>query len=266
MAMRDVRGRATCLACIAAALALVAGSEPSTIERAEAAYQQAKAAGDPDAAVPHLQEAARLGHRVAQAAMGMAYAQGHGGIEPDAEQARHWFRAAASQGDEEAAYNLVALCEARPRCVDGDGQAAELKDVLSWLRVAAAGGLSEAGFQAGNMLLGSGDAPAARSAFAAEAGRGHAAATFNLAHLYATGAEGVAQDLAAAIRWFGRAREAARTQGNRKVEADAAAAASQASGLHVTALPPPYRRPVAAMPPPCAMTSPCHDRRAATHR
>eukprot|EP00966_Prymnesium_polylepis_P231759 5361841-Prymnesium_polylepis.1 len=124
-------------------VALAGTNEPPD---AVALFDAARSAGTPEGTMELLQRAAALGHANAQKMIGLAHAQGHGGVEQNPEEALVWFRAAAAQGDEEAAFNLVALCDAQPRCVKGT---ASVQDALGWLQAAGAQGMAEASFQAG---------------------------------------------------------------------------------------------------------------------
>ncbi|KAL1526666.1 hypothetical protein AB1Y20_015370 [Prymnesium parvum] len=190
-----------------------------------ALFEAARKAATPEEAVGLLRQAASAGHAPAQKMLGLAYAQGHGGLSADRTEATHWFRLAAAQGDEEAAYNLVVLCEALPRCVGG-GESSE--QALRWLGLAAAQGVAEASFQLGAHLAASGQAAAALPHFLRAAEAEHPKALYNAAHLLATRVEGGApHDLTRAIGMFGRAARAARRRRLAAVAADAAVAAGR---------------------------------------
>ena len=180
---------------------------------------------NPQSAIALLGKAAAMAHVGAQKMLGIAYVEGHG-VEPSRERAIEWFREAAAQGDDEAAYNLCALCEARPPCVKGEVSTDE--DAVSWLRSAGGQGMAEASFQAGVLEFGLGRSADALDRFreaALSASDGHPSAAFNAAHILARRVEGgSAKELSAALGWFGRALRAARAVRHSKVEADAIAA------------------------------------------
>eukprot|EP00966_Prymnesium_polylepis_P192000 4449270-Prymnesium_polylepis.1 len=142
--------------------------------------------------------------------VGLAHYQGHGGLERNAAEAIRWFRKAAVQGDEEAAYNLVALCDAQPSCVKGD---ASVDDALGWLGVAAAQGLAEAAFQLGTVEVSRANSAAALEHFLAAAKLDHPKGMYNAAHLLATREKvGAAIDLTRALGLFELAARAASQQ------------------------------------------------------
>ena len=173
-------------------------SRRSTREEAEADYHQALAlrGSDLEGAMRLLARAASSGHAEAQAIMGLAYAQGQGGVEVDMAAATDNLRGAARQEHAEATYNLVALCAARPRCL----AASTTNEALTWLREAAKQGLGKAGYEAGHLLLRTGRPDEALASFVDAATGGHAGAMYNAARmLYRRG------EKAAAIAWFERA-------------------------------------------------------------
>ena len=178
------------------------------------------ASESPARAVEILRKAAGLGHAASKRMLGLAYAQGHGDVAVDVAKAIEWFRAAAAAGDDEAAYNLVALCDARPSCVAG-GEAT-LEEVVGWLRTAGSHGLAEAAFQAGTIEMQHGRMHDALDRFLEAAALQHPAGMYNAAHMLAKRIEvGSTHGLGLALRWFGRALRAARAQQQPKVEADA---------------------------------------------
>ena len=97
----------------------------------EAAFQAALAlrATDGRASMRLLLQAASRDHLEAQAIVGLAYAQGQGGLTADGAAAIRWLRAAAARGHMEASYNLVALCSAKPACLE----ARSLGQAIEWL-------------------------------------------------------------------------------------------------------------------------------------
>ena len=178
-------------------------------------FESARTASPADA-ILLLQRAATLGLVEAQAMLGLAHAQGHGGLAADASEAMRWFRMAAIQGDDDSAYNLVALCEARPRCI-GAGTA----ETRRWLSLAAAQQHAAACFELGNLVFEE-DAAAALDLFLRASRAGHAAASYNAAHVLALGRAGAVEpDLTAALLLFFRAELAA---AGTKVAEDARAA------------------------------------------
>lgn len=157
-------------------------------------FEAARAAGSPEEAVPLLERAAGLGLAAAQAMIGLAYAQGHGGLAVDATEAVRWFRKAAEQeNNADSAYNLVAICEARPQCVGGTAE-----QLRVWLADAAAQNLTSACFELGNLVLGE-DAARALALFLRASRAGHAGASYNAGHVLALGRDGVDIDLTRAM-------------------------------------------------------------------
>ena len=73
---------------------------------------------DPAASMDMLLRAASWGHADAQAVVGQAYAQGLGGLPVDMNASMRWLRLAAMRGNQDAQYNLVAICEARVPCLE----------------------------------------------------------------------------------------------------------------------------------------------------
>ena len=95
---------------VAGLIAQGATAEPPNSEvlgDAEGIFNAARTSAHPEQAIELLGQAAALGHLQAQKMMGLAYHQGRG-VSPDSAKAIEWFRAAAAQGDDEAAFNLVA--------------------------------------------------------------------------------------------------------------------------------------------------------------
>jgi TPR repeat protein len=107
----------------------------AALVQAEADYAEALAMRSTDmaASMALIQRAAAGGHAEAQSVMGLAHAQGHGGVAADLEKAVHFCRAAALQDHAEATYNLVALCNARPGCLEAQSS----EQAIGWLRQAA---------------------------------------------------------------------------------------------------------------------------------
>lgn len=118
---------------------------------------------DAAAALTWHRRSAEQGYAAAQAALGTAYALGHG-VEQDYVQAARWCRRSAEQGDDEGQLCL-ALLYARGAGVERDGAAS-----VQWLRAAGVGGNGIA-----QALLGD---------------------------RYATGAGGVSRDPDEADRWY----------------------------------------------------------------
>eukprot|EP00962_Isochrysis_galbana_P018301 scaffold5290_cov116-Isochrysis_galbana.AAC.3 len=179
-----------CLAAIVSAAADLTAAE---------LFEAARSAGSPAETIPLLERAAEQGLAQAQAMLGLAHAQGHGGLSANAAEAIRWFRMAALQGDADSAYNLVAMCEARPGCIGG-----RRSDTRRWLGLAATQGHAPACFELGNLLLDE-DASQAVSLFRRAADSGHPAASFNAGHVLALGRHGVEPDLTSALLLFSRA-------------------------------------------------------------
>ena len=121
----------------AAAILYVAAAATAATETADelfAAALRAQSAGQIDEAVSLLGRSANLGDARAQTAYGLANHHGMGGLARDTAAAIGWSRRAARQGDEEGRYNLVALCDAAPSCLEGSAAEQE-----AWLRAGAAG-------------------------------------------------------------------------------------------------------------------------------
>ena len=196
------------------------GHEPPTseaLEQAAAAQTDFERAGalrttDLKASMALLLRAAAAGHTEAQAVVGLAYAQGQAGLAADLATALSYLRRAASSGHTDAAYNLVALCGARPSCLE----AVNTEQAVGWLQAAAAEGHAQAGFEAGVLLLRASGAEAATASFLLAARRGHAGAMFNAARLlHQTG------DTTQAVAWFTKA---AAQDDDHRAAADAKAA------------------------------------------
>lgn len=195
------------------------------------AYEDAQRlrAADPVASVLALRLAASGGIVDAQVALGVAHVYGQGGLVRDRNEGMRWLRMAAVQGHADAAYNLVALCEALPACIRG-GEEATTAQTLMWLREAARQGLVSAEYEAAHMLLRAGNASGALSAFVAAARAGHAPSMYNAGHLCASGGQDVPLDLSAAVQWF---HAAALQTDDAEVASDAATAARAVRRLWV---------------------------------
>lgn len=173
-----------------------------------------------------LQRAAHGGHAESQAVIGLAHAQGHGGLVVDSSVARKWLRSAASQGHADATFNLVVMCDAVPSCL----KAANTSQALDWLEQAASQGSANAAYEAALLLLEGGDATpeirtAARTHFLSAARSRHAKAMYNVARLlYEDGA------ITHAVVWFGRA---ANQTDDARTRADAATASKSLRRLWV---------------------------------
>ena len=217
------------VAILYAAAAATAATE--TADELFAAALRAQSAGQIDEAVSLLGRSANLGDARAQTAYGLANHHGMGGLARDTAAAIGWSRRAARQGDEEGRYNLVALCDAAPSCLEGSAAEQE-----AWLRAGAAANHTEAAFQLGTLLLRR-DARSAEAlgALLAAARAGHASAAYNAAHALAgggavDGAGGGPADLTRALVLFGRA--AAQTE-RPSVAADARIALARLRPLWV---------------------------------
>jgi len=195
------------------------------------AYEDAQRlrAVDPEASVSALRLAASGGIADAQVALGVAHVYGQGSLVRDRQEGMRWLRMAAVQGHADAAYNLVALCDAHPGCVRG-GEEATPAQAQMWLREAARQGLVSAEYEAAHMLLRAGNATGALSAFVAAARAGHAPSMYNAGHLCASGGQGVPIDLSAAVQWF---HAAALQTDDAEVASDAATAARAVRRLWV---------------------------------
>lgn len=184
---------------------------------------------DPAGSMRLLQRAAAAGHAEAQAVVGVAHAQGQGGLAADRTAALRWLRAAAVQGHTEATFNLVTLCDARRACLEAEND----EQALRWLREAATQGHPNAAFEAASLLLrsemaslsGDGSRSEALEWFLVGARLGHASAMFNAASLLYHGGE-----LTHAVLWFGRA---AAAPDDAKASADARIASARLRRLWV---------------------------------
>ena len=148
-----------------------------------------------------LERSAVGGYAEAQAVLGLAYAQGQGGLPRDSATAVRWLRAAASQSHRDATFNLVAMCDALPSCLEAESS----EQALSWLREASSQGMRKAAYEAGVLRMRTAGSTASRDAEALElfmhaAQDGHAGATYNAARLLYEGGEATR-----ALVWFSRA-------------------------------------------------------------
>ncbi|KAL3916573.1 MAG: hypothetical protein SGPRY_006760 [Prymnesium sp.] len=174
-----------------------------------------------------LTSAAELGHLPSQKLLALAHARAS---PPNLPLARAWFRAAAVQGDSEAAFNLVALCDGLPLCVQGEASPLQAEE---WLRDAASQGMHEAGFQLGLIEQARGSSEEALTHFLLAARGEHAKASFNAAHLLASRAGASLVNLTAAIGLFGHSARIAHADGLVGVEADVKVALSRLRRLWV---------------------------------
>ena len=168
-----------------------------------------------------IQLSADGGFAEAQAVVGLAHAQGQGGLEQSSELAAKWWRLAAAQGHADATYNLVAMCGARPSCLE----ATSAEQAVNWLRSAADQGHAAAAYEAAIML--SSRFPGESLLLYKQAAKsGHAAAMYNLgSHLYQEKGE-----VTRAILWFARA---GNQTDDEKVRADAEVASKALRRLWV---------------------------------
>lgn len=147
--------------------------------------------------------------------LGLAHASGAGGVAADATLAKSFLRVAAAARHKDAAYNLVALCDGRPGCLE----ATTTEQALSWLQEAARQGHPQAAYEAGHLLLRVGKEEEALEAFLRAARSGHPGAQYNAGSLLYK-----ARLLNAAIGWF---QKASAQEVDAKVAADAAVALQQ---------------------------------------
>ena len=211
--LESVSGLCTSLEPTAHAAAPSEEAIQAALVQAEADYAEGRALRSTDmaASMALVQRAAAGGHAEAQSVMGLAYAQGHGGVAADLEKAVHFCRAAALQDHAEAAYNLVALCNARPGCLEAQSS----EQAIGWLRQAATQGHAAAAYEAAQLLLlhAPGEPQGALELFLEGARLGHVRAQYDAASLlHEMGA------LDEALVWFGRAAE---QNDDAKVAADA---------------------------------------------
>jgi TPR repeat protein len=142
------------------------------------------------------------GNAHAQYLMGVFVTTGRQGIEPDPDEARRWFEAAAAQGYPDADYRLGDLYRR------GDGVAKDIDNALGRFRRAAEGG-SRAAQNALGDLYRTGEGVEAGAGAAVEwysraADAGFAPAQRNMGIMAASG-EGVPQDFAVALDWYRKA-------------------------------------------------------------
>lgn len=157
--------------------------------------------GEPARALPMLQAAAAAGHPRAAALLGWLHENGRG-TRQSTDDARHWYRLAADQGEAGAMAALGRLLLAEP---------AAREQALSLLQQAAARNEPNARYQLGWLLAqrgGAEDAPAYEH-FVKAAQQGHVGAQLAVAtHLLA--GRGVAADPQVAGKWLERAAAAGR--------------------------------------------------------
>jgi TPR repeat protein len=135
---------------------------------------------------------ANAGDLDAQSRLGNLYREGDDATPKDYEQALHWYRLAAEQGDAKAANNLGAMYQ------HGMGVPADMKEAVKWYRRAAKQGLAVAQWNLAVCLLyGSGAKQEVGKAveWLRKASRqGHLDATAQLGTLYQLG-EGVERNI-----------------------------------------------------------------------
>ena len=123
------RGRRAC-ATLAAALSLACAVPAlGDLEAGIEAYRR----GDHARALEEFRRDAPHGYPTAQFGLGVLYDFGHG-VDPDAEQAAHWYRLAAEQGHALAQYNLGSFYH------EGRGVQRDLVQAFAWFDVAGANG------------------------------------------------------------------------------------------------------------------------------
>lgn len=135
----------------------------------------------------------------AQYALGRAYRDGRD-VEKDALQAAVWFRKAAEQGSDLAAYALGRLL-----LDGGNGLPKDIPTAMEWLRCSAEAGNQYAQYRLGKLLLQGEDVPKdvdeAVKQLTASAEQGNRYAQYALGKLYLLGKE-ISEDRDAAVRWF----------------------------------------------------------------
>ena len=171
--------------------------------------------------------AAEQGDASAQFDLGLAYDNGRGVEEDDAEAVR-WYRLAAEQGLADAQFNLGNMYRIQ-RYVNNSGsirisgsirRAGEIEgddaEAVRWYRLAAEQGHADAQFNLGDMYTdGLGvaqDYAEATLWYHSAAEQGHASGQDNLGSMYAAG-RGVARDDAEAVRWYRLAAEQGHASG-----------------------------------------------------
>jgi TPR repeat protein len=150
--------------------------------------------GDPEAAVPHYQTAALMGHWLAVNRLGFLHLTGRG-LPVDLEKARALIEIAAEQGESHALNNL-----GRAYLV-GEIVPADREKAVDLLLEAAAKGNTFAYNALGRLLLDEGDAERAVPLFRQAAEAGDIYGYNNLGWVYQNGM-GVPQDLDQAINWY----------------------------------------------------------------
>lgn len=198
---------------LAAALLLVGCDEPQTPEpqTPQEMYERVKLllqpnvehdASDYAEAMVWLRKAAEAGLVQAQTDLGGIYLEGgKEGIRANGREAYQWFSQAAAQGSKEALYYMGLILQ---RGMDMPKD--EAKALEHW-RAAAEAGVAEAQFSLGMALVVvQGKAREGvewiTKAAAAPVPKLAAAAASALGNIYATGREGVPQDMAEAARWY----------------------------------------------------------------
>ncbi len=183
-------------AALAAGLAFAAQADVATGGRAYLAGDYAKALNE-------LMPLARQGEAEAQYLIGVMHAHGQG-VERNYPEAESWYRQAAEQGHEQAAFSLGFMSYNGA----GEGDNAVAQDyakALPWLKIAAAAGNAMAQTMLGAMYYeGRGverDAVTAAKLFLTGAEKGIARAQYAAALMLAQG-DGVERDRVAAYAWF----------------------------------------------------------------
>ena len=174
----------------------------------------------------YLSRAAEGGHLEAQAILGLAHAQGLGGVAQDLALSKKWLRAAAKAGHAEATFNLVAICQALPSCLEAE----DAEQALAWLRQAAAQNFAPAAYEAAHLLLKGSHNDEALTFFLQGARVGHAGCMYNAATLLYQEDSSSPAHLTRAVVWFGRA---AAQSDDTKVTIDAAVASKRLRRLWV---------------------------------
>ena len=182
------------LAGVVLSLMLTGGAAAGPLEEGVAAYQR----GDYATALRLWRPLAEQGDGLAQSNLGVAYDEGRGVGQDDAEAVK-WYRLAAEQGYAGAQYNLASMY------AEGEGVPQDDAEALKWFRLAAKQGHARAQYDLGVMYakgqgVGQDDAEAVKW-YRLAAEQGNAAAQYNLGIRYAKG-RGVPQDYVQALMWF----------------------------------------------------------------
>lgn len=170
------------------------GTCKDRFDQATAAFKRQEYA----AAFAVFTQLAEKDYAPAQSNLCTIYTEG-AGAPRDTQQAVHWCRKAAKEGDPKATYNLALMYS------DGIGVAKDDQQAAHWFRKAAYYGYANAQYNLGVMYMhGIGVAQDDKQAvywYRKAASRGNALAQYNLGVMYAEGA-GVPRDDKQALYWY----------------------------------------------------------------